>query len=113
MMTARCKLSALALAACAILFSARGRADETEQEARFAAPVRISAGGAFVGEGRYYPSPVMHDINGDKRLDVVVGDLRGIVTVAHRVPGAKSPFALGKEMPLLNRDKRQLKFHNW
>ena len=109
----RLQLLVLAMAACAVLLSVQGLADETGQSIKFATPVRIKAGSAFLGEGRYYPSPVLHDTNGDKRADLVIGDLFGKVTVAHRVEGAKSPFAYGAEQPLLDRDGQMLKFQNW
>ena len=111
MNAARLPLLAFAMIGCAILGS-HGLADETESKIRFAAPVRIKAGDAFLGEGRYYPSPVLHDINGDKRLDLVVGDLIGRVTVAQR-SAAKSPVAFGAEQPLNDRDGQPLKFANW
>jgi len=111
MSIARLQLVALAIAASAILFSSQGWADETDT-VRFAAPERIRAGDAFLGEGRLYPSPVLHDVDGDKRPDIVVGDLFGRVTVAHRL-GAKSPVAFAVEKPLDDRDGKPLKFHNW
>ncbi|MHC4955994.1 MAG: hypothetical protein ACYTGZ_19280 [Planctomycetota bacterium] len=103
---------ALALAGCAILFVSPGRADEVEDRVRFAAPKRIMAGDKFLGEGRYYPSPVLHDVNGDKRLDIVVGDLFGRVTIAHRAEKTP-PVAFAAEAPLKDRDGKPLKFHNW
>ncbi len=100
-----------AIAASAILLSSQGWADETDT-VRFAAPERIRAGDTFLGEGRLYPSPVLHDVDGDKRPDIVVGDLFGRVTVAHRL-AAKSPVAFGAEKPLNDRDGKPLRFHNW
>jgi len=103
------RLTRLTLA-LAILFSSHGWADDETRgsEPSFAAPVRIMAGGKFLGEGRLYPSPVLHDINGDGKPDVVVGDLRGIVTVAPRTADS-----LGAEVPLKNKQGEQLKFYNW
>ena len=101
----------LTIAGSAILFSSQGSADETDRT-RFAAPERIRAGDAFLGEGRLYPSPVLHDVNGDQLPDLVVGDLFGKVTVAHRL-AAKSPVAFGVEKPLNDRDGKPLRFHNW
>ena len=104
----RAHVVALALAGCAVLLGSPAAADETTEEIRFAPPTRILAGEAFVGAGRLYPSPVMHDVNGDGLLDIVVGDLPGRVTVALR---AKDGFAA--ETPLKDRDGKPLKFHNW
>ncbi|HLU40267.1 MAG TPA: hypothetical protein VK081_12845 [Planctomycetota bacterium] len=78
----------------------------------FAPPVRLQAGEKFMGEGRLYPSPVFHDVNGDGRLDVVIGDLMGRLTVALRLPG-DGPPRFGEEQPLKNADGQPLKFHNW
>lgn len=110
---ARLKLFTLAMAGCAILLGTQGLADETQDEVKFAAPRRIKAGDAYVGEGLLYPSPVLHDANGDKRLDIVVGDLRGMVTVAHRTSAANSPVKFAASQPFLDRQGQQLKFHNW
>lgn len=78
----------------------------------FAAPVRLQAGDKFMGEGRLYPSPVFHDVDGDGRLDVVIGDLPGRLTVALRVPG-EGPPRFAAEKPMLGADGQPLKFHNW
>jgi hypothetical protein len=86
-------------------------ADETGTGARFAAPKRVLAGEAPLGEGRLYPSPVLHDVDGDGRKDIVVGDLLGAVTFAPRAAG--KTVAFGAEKPLPDRDGKPLKFHNW
>ncbi|MHC4933242.1 MAG: hypothetical protein ACYTGV_13745 [Planctomycetota bacterium] len=101
------RIPLLALTAIAFLVVSQGIADEIDN-AQFAAPKRIQAGEAFLGEGRLYPSPVLHDVDGDGKSDIVVGDLFGKVTVALRASGA---FAA--ETPLLDRDGKPLKFHNW
>ena len=100
----------LTVALAAFLLSAPARADETEQRVRFAEPVRIKAGSKFLGENRLYPSPVLHDVDGDKKIDVIVADLVGRVTVAHRA-GAAPVFK--QEQPLLDSKGEQLSFHNW
>ena len=99
---------ALALAGCAMLSGSPAAADETGEGIRFAAPKRIQAGGALLGAGRLYPSPVLHDVNGDGRLDIVVGDLMGRVTVALRTEDL-----VAAETPLNDRTGQPLKFHNW
>lgn len=91
-------VSCLALAAFAV----------AQQPPQFAAPVRLQAGGKLLGEGRLYPSPVAHDVNGDGRLDLVVGDLRGRITVALRTA---SGYAA--EAPMRAADGKDIDFHNW
>jgi len=96
-----------------LVFAATGVAatEGTGTKVRFAAPRRIRAGDAFLGEARLYPSPVLHDVTGDGLADIVVGDLPGRVTFAPRVAG--ETVAFGAEQPLSDRDKKPLKFHNW
>ena len=78
-------------------------------EARFAPPVRMKAGDAFLGGGRTYPSPSLHDLDGDGRLDVVVGDLAGNVTVATGLEDG----GFAKEAAVKNREGEPLTFDNW
>lgn len=75
----------------------------------FAPPVRLKAGGKFLGEKRLYPSPVFHDVDGDGRLDLVVGDLPGRLTWARGEAGGT--FAAEQDLP--GADGKVLKFHNW
>src|SRR5262245_49623043 len=77
----------------------------------FAAPVRLRAGEAFLGENRLFPSPVFYDVDGDGQLDVVVGDLIGKMTVALRKPGKQLAFAA--ETKLMAADGKEIDFHNW
>jgi len=99
------------MAGCAILLNAPGTAQEPGKPV-FAAPERIRAGKAFLGQGRIYPSPVLHDLDGDGHLDILVGDLFGRVTVARRV-AAEGGIRVGAEVPLKGRNGKPLKFHNW
>jgi hypothetical protein len=79
--------------------------------ATFAPPDRLKAGDAFHGEGRLIPSPVYHDVNGDGLADIVVGDLRGRLTVAIRKPGGA--IAYEAETPLQDELGKDIDFHNW
>lgn len=108
------KLQALTLAAagCAVLLCSPVTAQGPVDSAKFAQPRRIKAGDAFLGEGRLYPSPVLHDVDGDGLPDIVIGDLFGRVTCAPRTPG-QTIVTFGAEMKLKDRDGEQLKFHNW
>ena len=88
------------------------------QEPTFAPPVRLKAGEQFLGnprvEGkgdRLFPSPVLHDVDGDGLADVVVGDLQGHLTVARRLPGAALAFA--PETSVKGADGKILDLGNW
>ena len=74
-------------------------ADETGAKTRFAAPKRVRSGEAFLGEGRLYPSPVLHDADGDGLRDIVVGDLFGAVSFAPRVAGKQVAVPEGRHRP--------------
>ena len=81
--------------------------------ARFAPPVRLRAGDRWLGEGRYYPSPVLQDLDGDGVREVVVADLPGRPTWAKVARGGDGAVAVSAEKPLLDRDGRPLDFSNW
>jgi hypothetical protein len=100
--------ASLALSPIATMFAAGGDPLET----KFAPPVQLNAGGKLLGGGRLYPSPVFHDINKDGIPDIVVGDLRGRITIALRSPG-NDPLAFAAETELNAADGKVLDFHNW
>lgn len=79
------------------------------QAIQFKDPIRIEAGGKLMGKGRMYPSPAAHDINGDGRFDVVIGDLRGHLTVALQ----KADGTFAAEQKLKDADGKVLDFGNW
>jgi len=81
-------------------------------EPTFAPPVRLKAGDAFLGENRLFPSPVYHDLNGDGRADIVVGDLIGHLTVAHRAADADSARFAAEEK-VLGADGEIVDLQNW
>ena len=85
---------------------------QTATAPTFAPPVRVQADGKDLGTSRLYPSPVLHDTNGDGLADLLIGDLRGRITVALRLPGAGLP-RFAKETKLLAKDGDELDFANW
>ena len=62
---------------------------QTATAPTFAPPVKLMAGTKGLGENRLFPSPVLHDMDGDGLADLVVGDLRGRLTVALVVCAAR------------------------
>jgi hypothetical protein len=96
---------------CGLAFTAAAAA-AAQPEEPLAPPVRLKAGAKFMGEKRLFPSPVFHDVNGDGQLDVVIGDLPGVLTVAVRKQGADR-LAFEAETTVMSLDAQPLKFHNW
>ncbi len=78
----------------------------------FADPVRLMAGDQPMGAGRLYPSPALVDLDGDGVAEMVIGDLRGVLTVSKRIPGEDTTLWSEAE-PLEGADGEPLKFHNW
>ena len=96
-----------------LVCAAATAAAQSPQSPQFAPPVRLKAGDAFLGEKRLYPSPVLHDLDGDGRIDVVVGDLIGVLTVAPRGNAADGAPSYGPETKVLAADGKPLDFDNW
>jgi hypothetical protein len=111
MKVARVLVLVLTTVECTILMGSATVAQENARP-RFAPPKRFKVGDVYLGENRTYPSPVLHDYDGDGRRDIVVGDLAGRLTVALGVSsdGARS---LGPEKPVEDRNGKPLRFHNW
>ncbi len=74
----------------------------------FAAPKLLQAGGVNLGSSSLYPSPVLLDIDQDGKAEMVIGGLRGYLSVSRRTAGG-----WGKEAKLKATDGKDLKFHNW
>lgn len=88
------------------------QSQDNDTQIAFAPPVRITAGDGYLGEKRLYPSPAVFDIDQDGKLDVVIADLWGKITVAQRLVGDDS-LKLGPEKKLIGVDGKQLNFGNW
>ncbi len=111
-MTCKSLLAALAILTSTSAEGARAQDPATSAVPRFAAPVLLSAGDQRMGAGRLYPSPVLHDMDGDGRADLVIGDLWGKLTIAPRL-AVEGASRFGPDKPLLARDGRPLDFSNW
>ena len=105
------KTAALLAIACAIPM-VQDTEGKSGDDGLFKAPVRLKAGEKWLGENRLYPSPVLHDLDGDGLPDVVIGDLWGKVTVAARL-SVDGTLTLEQEKGVQNREGQPLKFHNW
>lgn len=110
-----------ALAFCTFLPSLADGSPQTAGSSRraepprapsFAPPVRLQAGSELMGIQRLYPSPVLHDMNDDGRVDIVLGDLWGAVTIAPGLAGDGVP-TWGVDAALKASDGNDLKFSNW
>ena len=102
------------LSLCSLLATPALMAQATQEKAgeQFAAPKMIMAGQKTMGEARLYPSPTLHDVNGDGKLDMVIGDLFGHVTVAlNKSEDGKLSF--GPDKKLKDDKGENLKFQNW
>lgn len=95
------------LAAAAL--STASAAQDPALSASFADPVLIEAGGSNLGHRRLYPSPAAHDINGDGRVDLFIGDLRGHLTYALRNESGN----YDQEIKLEDSKGEPLDFANW
>ena len=104
-------LSALTLMALGSWTDSLAVAQAVEAPVKFKAPTRMMAGEKFFGQERAYPSPALHDINGDGHVDLLVADLMGRVTVA--LGTGSKPMSFGAEKTLLGSDKKPLNFNNW
>ncbi|MCC6465936.1 MAG: hypothetical protein IT463_11405 [Planctomycetes bacterium] len=79
----------------------------------FEAPTRIKAGEKFAGHelggrDRLYPSPALHDLDGDGKREIVIGDLFGGLTYL-----SPTKDGWGEEKVLNGADGKPLKFNNW
>ena len=103
MQSKRPHLAILALT-CATL-----TATASAQGTQFREPVRLNAADKLLGLNRLYPSPAAHDLNGDGRFDILIGDLRGHLTFALQ----QADGSFGSEQKLNDAEGKVLDFGNW
>lgn len=84
----------------------------TQEQATFAAPMRLMAGDAPMGKGRMFPSPALYDLDGDGVAELILGDLIGRLTVCKRQSGDE-PRGWTEATDLEGASGEALKFHNW
>ncbi len=79
----------------------------------FEAPVRLAAGTELISakEKLLYPSPVMMDVDGDRQLELVVGDLWGFIRVYENQSTSGDPVWVGPTK--LQAEGEDLKVPNW
>ena len=86
--------------------------DGDKDRASFAEPVRLMAGNAPMGSGRKYPSPAFYDLDGDGVAELILGDLRGSLTVSRRLAGDDlRGWSAASALKGANGDP--LEFNNW
>ncbi|MHC4921313.1 MAG: hypothetical protein ACYTKC_17195 [Planctomycetota bacterium] len=90
------------------LLTALPTAAQENADVGFAAPQLLMVGDQEMGSTSLYPSPVLLDIDGDGVREMVIGGLRGYLSVARRTPDG-----WGAEVRLKATDGRDLKFNNW
>ena len=79
-------------------------------DAVFDAPVQLTAAGDPI-DSLIYPTPVLQDMDGDGKRELVLGDLRGFLyQCAPESPGSDVAWT---KMENFQADGKPLKLHNW
>lgn len=92
------------------LLIAAASAGADDDPANFAAPIQITAGGKGF-HGILYPTPVLQDLDGDSKPELVVGDLMGNLWTSTRLTG-NSDVAWSALQPMESGGE-PLKLNNW
>ena len=85
-------------------------------EAKFEKPVRLTAGTELINDtGKMlYPTPVLIDVDNDKRLELVIGDLWGNLFVAENTNSSNSGDPVWAPLTKLKgANSKALKLNNW
>ncbi len=86
------------------------QSQEVQAPDLFADPVPLLRDGAN-HTGILYPSPVLHNLDGEGQPELLIGDLRGYITYSHRVPdGADHQWGPAKQV---QSQGKALKLDNW
>jgi len=80
------------------------------QQAEFDAPERITAAGDNFSK-ILYPSPVLFDLDGDQKRDLVIGDLFGHIKAA--APDDSGNDLTWSALTPIQADGKPLKLNNW
>lgn len=76
----------------------------------FAPPVQLTAGGKK-HTGIMYPSPVLHDVDGDGAAELLIGEIFGTITISERESeGSTTAWTKARPMQV---DGKPIKLNNW
>lgn len=78
--------------------------------AEFAPPVQLTAGGKN-HTGIMYPSPALHDVDGDGARELLIGEIFGTITISDPLEGGPSS-AWTKARPM-KVGGEPIKLNNW
>ncbi|MEZ6059804.1 MAG: hypothetical protein R3C19_05535 [Planctomycetaceae bacterium] len=88
------------------------RASAEDAKSLFQKPVQLTAANEPMGNGIYYPSPKLQDLDGDGVAEMLIGDLTGRLLFAKR-SGDENSTAWSQLEPLTTADGQPIKFDNW
>ncbi|MEM9381471.1 MAG: hypothetical protein AAGB93_16065 [Planctomycetota bacterium] len=94
-----------------LLLASAGLGVEGETpKVRFAPPVQLTAGGS-AHTGILYPSPALHDVDGDGARELLIGEIFGTITVSERE--AEGPATAWAEAQPMRVGGEPIKLNNW
>ncbi len=82
---------------------------DTASAPLFADPIQLTRDGE-PHTGIYYPSPVLHDLDGDGQVELVIGDLMGRVIYSQRIDGQDTGWGPSQA---IEAQGKPLKLDNW